>query len=110
MKCVANNWLHKLTLALFGILLAGLPVMAQVSAQTVSGSVKDSSGVALSGATVKVKGTAIATTTDAAGNFKITIPSKDKTLLISYVGMDELEVNVGDQSIIEVRLSVARST
>lgn len=110
MKCVANNWLHKLTLALFGILLAGLPVMAQVSAQTVSGSVKDSSGVTLSGATVKVKGTAIATTTDAAGNFKITIPSKDKTLLISYVGMDELEVNVGDQSIIEVRLSVARST
>ena len=110
MKCVANNWLHKLTLALFGILLAGLPVMAQVSAQTVSGSVKDSSGTALSGATVKVKGTAIATTTDAAGNFKITIPSKDKTLLISYVGMDELEVNVGDQNIIEVRLSVARST
>lgn len=110
MNCVTKNWLLKLTRALFGILLAALPVMTQVSAQTVSGSVKDSSGVALSGATIKVKGTAIATTTDSAGNFKITLPSKDKTLLVSYVGMDEVEVNVGDQSIIEVRLGVARTT
>jgi TonB-linked SusC/RagA family outer membrane protein len=110
MKCVAKNRLKKLAIALICMLLAGAPVMAQVSSRTISGTVRDSSGIALTGATIKVKGTAIATTSDASGNFKITVPTKDKTLVISYVGMDEMEVKIDDQSIIEVRLKVASST
>ncbi|MEJ8843341.1 TonB-dependent receptor [Lacibacter sp. H375] len=110
MKCVAKNSLQKLIIALFCILLTGVPVTAQENSRTVSGSIKDSSGVVLSGATVKVKGTAIATTSDASGNFKITVPTKSRTLVISYVGMEEMEITVAEQSIIEVRLGVARST
>lgn len=109
MKCVAKNKLLKLAIALIWILLADAPVMAQGS-RNVSGTVRDSSGVALAGATVKVKGTAISTTSDSAGQFKITVPSKDRVLVISYVGMEELEVNVANQNIVEVRLNLARST
>ena len=106
---MAKNKLLKLAIALIWILLAGVPLMAQDS-RTVSGIVRDSSGVALSGATIKVKGSNISTASDSTGRFKITIPTKDRILVVSYVGMDEVEVNVANQNIVEVRLNIARST
>ena len=46
--------------------------------QTVSGKIKDPKGQPLSGATVTVKGTSIATATSADGSFSITLPAKKK--------------------------------
>lgn len=44
------------------------------------------------GATILVKGTKIGTVTDVAGKFTLTTPNNSKTLLVSYVGMQSVEV------------------
>lgn len=61
---------------------------AYAQSESVSGTVYDSgTNETLVGATVKVKGTEIATMTDIDGNFKISgLKSSDKALEVSYVG------------------------
>ncbi len=49
----------------------------------------------LIGATVMVKGTSVGVTTDIDGNFSIDIPEKSKFLVISYVGMEPKELQIG---------------
>ena len=58
---------------------------------TIKGSVVDSSGEPLIGATVMQKGTANGTATDVDGNFSINCPV-GATLVISYVGCETTEV------------------
>lgn len=48
----------------------------------------------LIGATVMVKGTTIGVVTDVDGNFTIDIPEKSKFLVISYVGMEQKELQI----------------
>lgn len=47
------------------------------------------------GATVRVKGTQIATVTDIDGNFDLEIPDSDATLVISFIGFVTQEVKAG---------------
>jgi TonB-linked SusC/RagA family outer membrane protein len=106
MKCTATHSLQKLSIALCLILFAGLlPVMAQVGSRVITGSVRDSAGATLSGATINVKGSSIATSSDAAGHFSISVPAKSKALVISYVGMESKEVNMTGSSTVDVRLN-----
>ncbi|MDE6089778.1 MAG: SusC/RagA family TonB-linked outer membrane protein [Duncaniella sp.] len=60
-----------------------------------SGTVEDSSGEPLIGASVMVAGTSMGSTTDFDGNFSIKVPSGSK-LLISYVGYKPIEVAAGE--------------
>ncbi|MGH2642727.1 MAG: carboxypeptidase-like regulatory domain-containing protein, partial [Chitinophagaceae bacterium] len=72
---------------------------------TVHGTVTDaSSGNPLPGVTVSVKGTVIGTTTDAEGRFTLgDLPDK-AVLVISFIGYETREVNVGDQLAIQIQL------
>src|SRR5690606_13410859 len=54
--------------------------------RTISGMVMDESGVPLESATVAVKGTAVAVTTDSQGHYRITLPNDGHTLLFSILG------------------------
>lgn len=66
-------------------------------AQTkVTGVVLDrQTGEPVAGASVRVKGTSIGTPTDVEGRFTIAgVPSSAKTLLVSYIGMKDIEVGV----------------
>lgn len=56
----------------------------------------------LSGATVSVKGSKTATTTDNAGNFTLSVPASAKTLVISYIGMGNQEVSIPASGAIRV--------
>lgn len=71
-------------------------LIAQVSwaQKTVSGKVIDDKGVAVSGASVMVKGSKTGTATDANGNFKLTVP-EGATLIISSIGFGSMEVGAG---------------
>lgn len=109
MKCMAKISLQKLAIALCWILFAGVPVMAQVRSRTITGSVNDQAGAIIFGATITVKGGVIGTTSDSAGKFKITVPVKAKTLVISYVGMVDKEVDIADQSTVNVSLNFSNS-
>src|SRR5688572_24479951 len=61
-------------------------------------------GEALPGATVSVKGSNTTTTTDATGNFSISVPSAGSVLTITYVGMGDQEVTVQTAGAINISL------
>lgn len=66
------------------------------NAQTViKGTVKDSKGLPVSGAPVKIKGGTTGTITDNDGNFSLSIKSLDKAvLIISSIGYDDATVDI----------------
>ncbi|MGI4020205.1 MAG: SusC/RagA family TonB-linked outer membrane protein [Janthinobacterium lividum] len=70
---------------------------------TVRGQVKDAKGETLPGVSVKLKGTNIATTTDAQGRYNLNVPNKG-TLVFTYIGFIAHEVSINDQTIINVVL------
>lgn len=60
---------------------------------------------ALPGVTVTVPGTNVGTSTDADGNFSISVPNNSNELSFSFIGYDAKVVTIGAQSFIEVKLS-----
>jgi len=56
------------------------------------------------GATVQIKGTTTATSTDANGLFKITIPTAGATLVVKFIGYTQTEITVTSQKTISVKL------
>ena len=87
------------SLLLFGALI-GFNV---VQAQTVSGTVYDTSGP-LPGASVIVKGTTNGTQTDFDGNYTLDNVASDATLVFSYIGYATQEVAVNGRSTIDITL------
>jgi Ca-activated chloride channel family protein len=83
------------------IILAFRPVRST----TVSGTVTDSSGAAIAGVSVLVKGTTAGTSTDAKGSYLLTLPTKASTLIFSSVGYKTLEAPIAGRSIVNVVLS-----
>lgn len=86
-----NRRLCKFGLNLVVALLLGLQVFAQ---QVITGTVINSSGEPLPGATIVVKGTTTSTSTAANGTFSISAPV-GSTLIISFVGYKTKEVLAG---------------
>ena len=76
----------------------------------ITGTVTDEKQGALAGATVTVKGTKVATTTDATGRFSLTVPATGKTLVVSFIGMTPKEVPVEENSIFTVSLAPTNAT
>ncbi len=98
--------LKKLTLLVFVLCgsLFGVNIFAQTN--SITGKVisaKDNSPV--EGATVLLKGSSAAVTTDTAGNFSINIPDPKGILVISSVGYVQQEININSRQHIEILLS-----
>ncbi|MFT3935613.1 MAG: TonB-dependent receptor [Chitinophagaceae bacterium] len=76
--------------------------------KTITGHITDAvSGKPLAGATVSVKGTKRTTSTNADGQFSISVIDGKSVLFISYVGYTTQEVLVGDKSSIEIKMESA---
>ena len=79
-----------------------------VSAQkgiTVKGTVFDSTGETVIGASVVVKGnSSIGTISDIDGNFVLTVPNENAILVVSFVGMKSQEIRVNRGKLISVTL------
>ena len=74
--------------------------------KTVSGTVKElPSMTPLPGVNVIIKGTAEGTVTDINGDYSLQVPNNDATLIFSFVGFENEEILVGDQTIINANLS-----
>ncbi|QCR23116.1 TonB-dependent receptor [Pontibacter sp. SGAir0037] len=84
-------------------LLLATPGVAQ-NTHTVNGRVTDENGVGLPGVTVLLKGSSTAAPTNANGNFTITVPSANGTLVFSYIGFQTQEVPINNRSTIAVTL------
>ncbi|MEP7164789.1 MAG: TonB-dependent receptor [Ferruginibacter sp.] len=64
----------------------------------------------LSGVTVSVRGTNLATTTDKDGNYSIAVPKKGSVLVITYTGMGSKEAVVNGEGTQNFSLSQSTST
>ena len=94
----------KLTKALIFCFLSVLfSVYSQAQDVTVSGKVVDESGLPVPGASVLIKGTTKATSTDMDGNYQIKSASSS-TLVYSYVGYGKIEESVKGRTQINVNL------
>jgi TonB-linked SusC/RagA family outer membrane protein len=78
------------------MLLKAVPVQ-------VTGRVTDNTG-ALPGATVKVKGSKMATSTNADGRYSINVPDENAVLVFSSVGYLTQEIVVGGRKVVDVKL------
>ncbi len=84
----------KLMLLLAGLLFGVATLMAQ---KRVTGTVTDSEGMPVIGATIKVAGTKVGAVTDTNGKFVLpNVPASAKTLSVSYIGMQTQEVAVSN--------------
>ncbi|MEO1256775.1 MAG: TonB-dependent receptor plug domain-containing protein, partial [Bacteroidota bacterium] len=78
-------------------------VFNALAQRTVSGKITDETGEALPGVNVVIKGTTIGTTTDLDGNYRIEVED-GTTLVISFVGFESQEVEVGARSVIDITM------
>ena len=78
-------------------------------AQTVSGIVKDSSGEAIIGATVRVSGSNTGTVTDAKGHYSITA-SRGSVLTVSYIGYLTKQIRLSGENVVDVVLQEDNTT
>lgn len=96
--------MRKLLSPLLVLLLATFTFTVSFAQRKISGTVTDDKQEPLVGATVAVKGTMIAVRTDAVGKFSLTLPANETTIVISYVGMRNREVNVSNTNSISISL------
>lgn len=90
----------KLLFCFLSIILA-FPVFSQM--RTVTGTVLDSAGIALPGATVKVKGTSRGASTGVDGKFSI-LSGETDVLIVSAIGFQSKEIKVGNLSVLRITL------
>ncbi|MDR2472034.1 MAG: SusC/RagA family TonB-linked outer membrane protein, partial [Tannerella sp.] len=81
---------------------------AQPARKTVTGVINDETDEPLAGATVVVKGSPRGVTADSDGTFSIDVTAND-ILQISYIGYELLEVKVGNQTYISIKLEPKRN-
>ena len=98
------KWLTRLSCSLLVVLIYSTAYGQ--SSFNVSGTVKDATtGEALPGVNIVVKGTTIGTATDAKGHYTLGIPSQADTLVYSYIGYTRKLVAVQGRSTINVKLT-----
>lgn len=86
-----------------------LPVVDQQAPLTnISGSVYTTDGKPLADATVRIKGTASGTHTDAAGKFSIEA-QEGQTIVISFVGYKDREIKIGNNKSVVVIMEISVS-
>src|SRR5688572_26231146 len=101
-KCSKAYWCMLLSVLYFaapahGVTASGNNTLlrAKTVEKPVSGNVVDDKNEPLPGANVVVKGTTIGTTTDAGGNYSISVPDDADILVFSYIGYATQEVSIG---------------
>ena len=93
---------------LLGVLLSGLPGVRAASGEavaepagTITGTVTDAEGRPLTGAVVQLKGKQGGVIADANGFFRLEAAPEDE-LMVTFLGMEDVTVPVGAQSVIHI--------
>jgi len=96
------DWLCPKFLLVLLFLYSG--TFAQQPGRTVSGRVTDETSSPLPGVTVRVKGTALATSTNENGNYSIKVSNDQDVLTFSMLGLATQEIPVGSKTTINANL------
>ena len=95
--------MRRLTFLLTCLFLASV-CLVNAQSKSASGKVFSADdGQPVIGATIKVKGTSRGTITNVDGEFKISLSGNEKTLVISYVGMNTVEVEGKSDLVIKLQ-------
>lgn len=98
------SWSGWIVIMLIGFLCMGLTQNA-IAQDQVSGRVIDAqSGESLPGVNIKVKDTTTGTSTDANGEYELTVESLQDTLIFSFIGYQTATVPINGRSLINVQL------
>ncbi len=93
----------KIPCLLLLMLMFGLGLQAQ--GLQVKGVILDSNGESVIGASIVLKGnTAVGTISDIDGNFTLSVPNENATLVVSFIGMKSQEIKVNSKKLIRVIL------
>ncbi|AKQ44481.1 hypothetical protein TH63_00675 [Rufibacter radiotolerans] len=87
------------------VLMLALVTQVWAQTRTVTGRVTDAStGEGMPGVTVQLKGTSTAAPTDVNGAYSINVPNAGGTLVFSFLGYSNQEINIGSKSVVDVKL------
>lgn len=90
---------------LLGFTLLFVNAMAFGQNRVITGTViSGEDNLPIPGASVLVKGTTVGVATDLDGKFSINVPSDRNILIVSFVGLETQELNIGNQSIMSITL------
>ncbi|RZF60022.1 SusC/RagA family TonB-linked outer membrane protein [Sphingobacterium corticibacterium] len=76
-----------------------------VQNKEIRGRVTDLEGTPLAGATIMVKGTSLSVASDEQGQYTLSVPSTAQTLVVTLIGYETQELQIGSQNVINVSLS-----
>lgn len=106
---VKNALRVSLLTAIYGILLLFAAGAQAQGNKKISGTVTDEKGNPMTGASVTIKGTQIGATTDSSGNYTLTLPGNNPTLIIAFIGYESREVNASNGTTFNVQLTPDRN-
>lgn len=98
-----NRFRSFLAFLLIAIFMAST-IDSSAQQKQISGTVSDPDGAPVPGVTIVVKSTTTGTITGVDGTYKLTVPADASVLMFSYIGMVTQEVEIGNQTIINVIL------
>ena len=99
-----KKWICLAQIVVFFILSSSMHLLAQNI--SITGLVKDDTGEPLPGVNVRVKDTQIGDITNVKGMYTVSVPNRNVVLVFSYIGFETIEQPVGNQSVINVTMSV----
>jgi TonB-dependent starch-binding outer membrane protein SusC len=99
-----HNYNNLTKLLVFFVSVLVLSITAQAQEMTVSGTVSSPEEGTLPGVNVLVKGTTTGTVTDIEGNYSISVPSGQGSLVFSSIGYTTEEVPVNGRSTINLEM------
>lgn len=83
-----------------------IPVKTNSLQEQISGTVTAAgSGETLPGVNIVVKGTTIGTSTDDDGDYNLTVPSLQDTLVFSFIGFQSREVPIAGRSVVNIEMT-----
>ncbi|MDB5091094.1 MAG: hypothetical protein JWR09_5088 [Mucilaginibacter sp.] len=77
---------------------------AVAQTRQITGNVTTADGIAIPGASIKIKGTTTGAVTDVNGSFKLSAPA-NSTLVFSFIGYLSQEVTIGSGNVYNIKLS-----
>lgn len=97
--------MRKIPFLLAFLALLGMQVHAQ---RQITGTVTHADdGSSIPGVSVFAQGTTVGTVTDINGKYTLPVPENAKVLVFSFVGMQAVEVAIGNQTVIDVKMQPA---
>ena len=87
------------------LFLSQLLILGAIAQTAITGTVTDSNGDPLEGATIGLKGTSNLTSTNSKGAYSLTLPKQGGTLVVTFIGFEKKETAISGRSTINVVLS-----